>query len=86
MSEFIGLSNDQELPNEKEKIPLDIMIVIRLLFTQFDTLFNPDTIENMQILDLMDDALSIDLIDLLKMLEYMNFSVTKEELIKVYSY
>jgi|LauGreDrversion4_2_1035121.scaffolds.fasta_scaffold2156035_2 hypothetical protein len=37
----------------------------------------------MQILDLMDDALSMDLIDLLKLLEFMNFSVTKEELIKV---
>ena len=83
MSDFIGLSNDQEIPSEKEKIPLDIMIVIRLMLIQFDTLFNPDSIENMQILDLMDDALSMDLIDLLKLLEFMNFSVTKEELIKV---
>ena len=46
-------------------------------------MFNPESIENMQILDLMDDALSIDLIDLLKLLEYMNFSVTKEQLINV---
>jgi hypothetical protein len=33
MSDFIGLSNDQEIPSEKEKIPLDIMIVIRLMLT-----------------------------------------------------
>ncbi len=31
MSEFIGISSDQEIASEKEKIPLDIMIVIRLM-------------------------------------------------------
>jgi len=59
----------------KEKTPLDI--------ESFDMLLNPDTLENMQILDFMDDALSIELIDLLKILEYFNFSVCKDELVKM---
>ena len=49
----------------------------------FDNLLNPETLVNPQILDLMDDTLSMDLMDLIKLLEFFNYTISKDSLVEV---
>ena len=84
MSEFDIKHQIANTDLKYEKPHLEVSNVkIKIIYFKFDDIVNPDTMDNMQILDFMDDALSIDFIDLLKLLEYLNYSVSKDELIKV---